>query len=102
MGEALRRSKETEVSLINQNMKMQRKLRDLLLMQQKEQSRQKRRPPNPVSTHAIDDKDKDDEGVVVGGDSNDHHQSGNLPTYYKEKQRPVVIRFVSRAWKKLF
>jgi len=83
MEEALRRSKEKEVSLINQNMKMQHKLQDLQLQSEERRS----------AVTSVDDDDNYD-------DSNE--KSVELPTYYKEKQRPVVIRFVGNTWKRLF
>lgn len=79
---ALRRSKEMEVSLINQNMQMKQKLQDL---QQQVKER----------TDVLNDDDDDE--------SNDGGiPEKSLPTYYRERQRPQVIQFVGNAWKKLF
>ena len=83
MEEALRRSREAEVALINDNMKMKKRLDTLA----KEKSL-----PEPAS--------------VFNDESVDHGETEKevvrLPKYYKEKQRPVVIRIVNNAWNKLF
>jgi len=88
MEEALRRSKEKEVSLINQNMKMQHKLQDMQLQQLEE------RRHSAVPGGRVVDEDEDGNGE---GES-----AVELPTYYKEKQRPVVIRVVGDAMRKIF
>ena len=83
MEEALRRSREAEVALINDNMKMKKRLDTLA----KEKSL-----PEPASVFNDESVDHDEtEKEVV-----------RLPKYYKEKQRPVVIRIVNNAWNKLF
>lgn len=83
MEEALRRSREAEVALINDNMKMKKRLDTLA----KEKSL-----PEPASVFNDETVDHDEtEKEVV-----------RLPKYYKEKQRPVVIRIVNNAWNKLF
>jgi len=81
MEEALRKSKDKEVSLINQNMKMQHYLQELQLERERQSA---------AESGAVNDGDDEEESAV------------ELPTYYKEKQRPVVIRFLGNAWKKLF
>jgi hypothetical protein len=83
MEEALRRSKEMEVSLINQNMQMKQKLQDL---QQQVKER------TDVALNDDDDDEIDDDGMP----------EKSLPTYYRERQRPQVIQLVGNAWKKLF
>ena len=87
MEESLRRSKEKEVSLINQNMKMKQKIQDM--------QEQKARERPPVISVAMNDEDRD-----IGDDR--VMSSKRLPTYYTERQRPGVIHFVGNAWKKLF
>ncbi|KAL3796359.1 hypothetical protein ACHAW5_001685 [Stephanodiscus triporus] len=87
MEESLRRSKEKEVSLINQNMMMKQKLQEMLEQQARE------RPP--VISVVMDDEDQDVD--------NDRSKTvKRLPTYYTERQGPGVIQFVGNAWKKLF
>jgi len=83
MEEALRRSKEMEVSLINQNMQMKQKLQDL---QQQVKER------TDVALNDDDDDEIDDDDMP----------EKSLPTYYRERQRPQVIQLVGNAWKKLF
>ena len=83
MEEALRRSKEMEVSLINQNMQMKQKLKDL---QQQVKER------TDVALNDDDDDEIDDDDMP----------EKSLPTYYRERQRPQVIQLVGNAWKKLF
>ena len=83
MEEALRRSREAEVALINDNMKMKKRLDTLA----KEKSLPE--PASVFNDESIDDDETEKEVV-------------KLPKYYKEKQRPVVIRIVNSAWNKLF
>ena len=84
MEEALRRSKDMEVSLINQNMQMKNKIQDL---QQQVEER------SNVAGMLLDDDEDDD---------SDEMSDKPLPTYYRERQRPQVIQFVGNAWKRLF
>lgn len=86
MEQALRRSKEQEVSLINRNMQMQNKIQDL---QHQAQER--------VSSGATKNSVFDDESMI-----DDNDEKSDLPTYFKERQRPVVIRVVGNALRKVF
>lgn len=88
MEKALQRSKEKEVSLISENMKMQHRIQNLQVQAQE----QKQQASRVVTSVMDDDDDEDDE----------ENDAVDLPTYYKEKQRPIVIRFVGNAWKKIF
>jgi chromosome segregation ATPase len=87
MEESLRRSKENEVSLINQNMKMKQKIQDM--------QEQKARERPPVISVVMTDEDGD-----IGDDR--LKSTKRLPTYYTERQRPGVVHFVGNAWNKLF
>jgi chromosome segregation ATPase len=84
MEEALRRSKDMEVSLINQNMQMKYKIQDLQQLVEERSN---------VAGMLLDD-DEDD--------GSDEMSDKPLPTYYRERQRPQVIQFVGNAWKRLF
>ncbi len=87
MEESLRRSKENEVSLINQNMKMKQKIQDM--------QEQKARERPPVISVVMTDENGD-----IGDDR--LKSTKRLPTYYTERQRPGVVHFVGNAWNKLF
>ena len=87
MEESLRRSKENEVSLINQNMKMKQKIQDM--------QEQKARERPPVISVVMTDEDGD-----IGDDR--LKSTKRLPTYYTERQRPGVVHFVGNTWNKLF
>ena len=82
MQEELRRSREVEVSLLNDNMKMKKRLDTL--------ARETNSPPKPAKV--FDDESTD----------RVKKESVKLPKYYKEKQRPAVIRVVKNTWNKLF
>ena len=88
MERALQLSKEKEVSLINENMKMQHRIEGLQSQYQEQQQRQ-----SHVATSVMDDDDDDDD------DGDD--EAVELPTYYKEKQRPIVVRFAGNIWRKI-
>ena len=85
MERALQKSKEKEVSLISENMKMQHQIQNLQVRAQEE-----RKP-----SFSLDDDDDE-------SSEDDVNDSVKLPRYYKEKQRPRVIRFVGNTWRKLF
>ena len=87
--ESLRRSKEMEVSLINENMRMKRKIEEMEERKMTERS--------PVISVVISDQDDEVNHFNVNS-----VQKKKIPTYYKEKQRSGVINFVGNAWKKLF
>jgi len=82
MQEELRRSREVEVSLLNDNMKMKKRLDAL--------AKETYSPPKPAKVF-------DDEST-----NKVKKESVELPKYYKEKQRPAVIRVVKNTWNKLF
>lgn len=82
MQEELRRSREVEVSLLNDNMKMKKRLDAL--------ARETYSPPKPAKV--FDDESTD----------RVKKESVELPKYYKEKQRTAVIRVVKNTWNKLF
>ena len=90
--ESLRRSKEMEVSLINENMRMKRKIEEMEERKMTERS--------PVISVVI--SDQDDEVNHFNVNSVQKKPQKKIPTYYKEKQRSGVINFVGNAWKKLF
>jgi DNA repair exonuclease SbcCD ATPase subunit len=82
MQEELRRSREVEVSLLNDNMKMKKRLDTL--------ARETYSPPKPAKVFDDESTDRVKESV-------------ELPKYYKERQqRPAVIRVVKNTWNKLF
>jgi hypothetical protein len=86
MEEVIRRSKETEVSLINQNMQMKHKIKDL------QQMVEERATVGSTEIHEeAEDASKSIELSLKA-----------LPNYYRERQRPQVIKFVGNAWKKMF
>ena len=87
MEEALRRSKDMEVSLINQNMQMKHKIKDL---QQQVQERS-----TNMASMVLDEEEGD-------GNSDNEKTEKILPTWFREKQKPRVVQFVGNAWKKLF
>jgi len=78
---ALRQSKEQKVSLLNENMKMKHRIDNLQFVQAKASKETVSSVPMKVIG---EDKQKD------------------VPTYFQEKQRPLVIRVVGNAWKKVF
>lgn len=83
MQEELRRSREVEVSLLNDNMKMKKRLDAL--------AKETYSPPKPAKV--FDDDERTDRVKK---------EPVELPKYYKEKQRPAVIRVVKNTWNKLF
>ena len=91
--ESLRRSKEMEVSLINENMRMKRKIEEMEERKMTERS--------PVISVVISDQDDEVNHFNVNSVQKKPRQK-KIPTYYKEKQRSGVINFVGNAWKKLF
>ena len=91
--ESLRRSKEMEVSLINENMRMKRKIEEMEERKITERS--------PVISVVISDQDDEVNHFNVNSVQKKPRQK-KIPTYYKEKQRSGVINFVGNAWKKLF
>jgi len=91
--ESLRRSKEMEVSLINENMRMKRKIEEMEELKMTERS--------PVISVVISDQDDEVNHFNVNSVQKKPRQK-KIPTYYKEKQRSGVINFVGNAWKKLF
>jgi chromosome segregation ATPase len=91
--ESLRRSKEMEVSLINENMRMKRKIEEM-----EERKMTERLPVISVVMNDQDDEVNHDRDISVQKKS----RQKKIPTYYKEKQRSGVINFVGNAWKKLF
>lgn len=82
MQEELRRRREVEVSLLNDNMKMKKRLDTL--------AKETYSPPKPAKVF-------DDEST-----NKVKKESVKLPKYYKEKQRPAVIRVVKNTLNKLF
>ena len=78
---ALRQSKEQKVSLLNENMKMKHRIDNLQFVQAKAS---KETVSSVPMKNIGEDKQKD------------------VPTYFKEKQRPLVIRVVGNAWNKVF
>ena len=82
MQEELRRSREVEVSLLNDNMKMKKRLDTL--------ARETYSPPKPAKV--FDDESTD----------RVKKESVKLPKYYTEKKSPTVIRVVKNTWNKLF
>ena len=82
MQEELRRSREVEVSLLNDNMKMKKRLDNL--------ARETYLPPSkPAKVFDDESTDRVKESV-------------KLPKYYKEKQSPAVVRVVKNTWNRLF
>ena len=79
--DALRQSKEKEVSLLNENLKIKHRLDNLQFVQAK--ASKETVASFPVKSMG-EEKQKD------------------VPAYFKEKQRPLVIRVVGNAWKKVF
>lgn len=88
MEEILRRSREKEVALLNDNMKMKNRMDNMVEEQLKQSSK-------PATVFDDDDDSTDDE-------DEDDIEAVNLPRYYKEKQRPIVIRIVNKALDKIF
>jgi chromosome segregation ATPase len=88
MEKSLRRSKEKEVSLINENMKMKQKIQDML--------DQKAKETPPMTSVMLNEEDQDD------GNEKLNSARKTLPAYYTERQRQGVIHFVGNAWKKIF
>ena len=86
MEKSLRRSKEKEVSLINENMKMKQKIKDML--------DQKARETSPMTSVMLNEQDQDD--------ANERLKSARktLPTYYTERQRQGVINFVKKIFRR--
>ena len=82
MQEELRRSREVEVSLLNDNMKMKKRLDAL--------AKEKYSPPKPAKVFDDESTDRVKKEPV------------ELPKYYKEKQRAAVIRVVKNTWNQLF
>jgi len=78
---ALRQSKEQKVSLLNENMKMKHRIDNLQFVQAKAS---KETVSSVPMKNIGEDKQKD------------------VPKYFKEKQRPLVIRVVGNAWNKVF
>lgn len=91
--ESLRRSKEMEVLLINENMRMKRKIEEMEERKMTERS--------PVISVVVSDQDDEVNHFNVNSVQKNPRQK-KIPTYYKEKQRSGVINFVGNAWKKLF
>ena len=79
--DALRQSEDQGVSLLNENMKMKHRIDNLQFVQAKASRETVRSVPMKVIRQ---DKQKD------------------VPPYFKEKQRPLVVRVVKNAWKKVF
>ena len=78
---ALRQSKEQKVALLNENMKMKHRIDNLQFVQAKASKETVSSVPmKPIG----EERQKD------------------VPPYFKEKQRPLVIRVVGNAWKKVF
>lgn len=92
--ESLCRSKEMEVSLINENMRMKRKIEK---MEERKMTEQR----SPVISVVISDQDDEVNHFKVNSVQKKSIQK-KIPTYYKEKQRSGVINSVGNAWKKLF
>ena len=88
MEEILRRSREKEVALLNDNMKMKNRMDNMVEEQLKQSSK-------PATVFDDDEDSTDDE-------DEDDIEAVNLPRYYKEKQRPIVIRIVNKALDKIF
>ena len=78
---ALRLSKEKEVSLLSENMKIKHRLDNLQFVQAKASK-------ETVASFPV---------KSVG-----EERQKDVPAYFKEKQRPLVIRVVGNAWKKVF
>lgn len=78
---ALRESREQKVSLLNENMKMKHRIDNLQFVQAKASKETVSSVPMKL---VGEDKQKD------------------VPPYFKEKQRPLVVRVVGNAWKKVF